>query len=316
MIISASRRTDIPAFYSEWFLNRLQAGYVYVRNPMNIHQISNISLSPSVVDCIVFWSKNPLPLLKRLDCLQQYCYYFQYTLNGYDRTIEPFIPSLDRRIETFVHLSTLIGADRVVWRYDPIFVNEHFDLQWHIECFSYIAALLQGHTRRCVISLVDVYPRILKNIAGLHISEPALSSVAILADKFSQIAASHDIELYTCAEEVDLSQFGIEHGHCIDGTLISQLVGIPLKTTKDKMQRDACGCVSSIDIGAYNTCLHGCAYCYANHNRTTVNNNQHKHDPMSPLLLGSVGPDDVVRERKVESLKDEQMDLFGNRPDK
>lgn len=310
MIISASRRTDIPAFFSKWFLRRIGEGFLCVRNPMNAHQVSRIDISPDVADAIVFWSKNPQPLLPHLEQLRQYTYYFQFTLNGYGWEIEKNIPSLNERIETFRTLSKLIGRERVIWRYDPIFLNERFSLSWHHECFSYIAEQLQGYTDRCVMSFVDLYPRIGKNIQGLDIAEPEAQLVYALADSFAKVAKARSLRLFTCAELIDLASYGIEHSHCIDAELISEFLGEKLNVQKDKMQRAVCGCVSSIDVGAYNTCRHGCAYCYANHSLTTVQKNKELHDPDSPLLIGNIGEGDIVTERKVKSLINKQGELF------
>lgn len=310
MILSASRRTDIPAFFSKWFLRRIEEGYVCVRNPMNAHQVSRIDISPNVVDGIVFWTKNPAPLFPDLDRLRDYTFYFQYTLNGYGWDIERNVASLEERIETFQALSAKIGKEKVIWRYDPIFINERFNLEWHKECFAYIAARLSGYTERGVISFVDLYPRISKNIQGLDISEPDAQLIYELAGAFSQIAKENAIRLFTCAELIDLSSYGIEHSHCIDAELLAEFLGAKLNVQKDKMQRAVCGCVSSIDIGAYNTCRHGCAYCYANHSLTTVQKNKELHDPDSPLLIGNIGEGDIVTERKVKSLITKQGGLF------
>jgi len=159
MILSVSRRTDIPAFYSEWFFNRLDDGYVLVRNPMNIHQVSRIRLSADVIDRIVFWSKNPQPIMIRLSKIEKYPFYFQFTLNAYGLDLEEKIPPISERINTFKRLAEMIGPDRVICRYDPIIVTDIYSVQFHIEQFEQLARALHSYTKRCTISFVDVYSR-------------------------------------------------------------------------------------------------------------------------------------------------------------
>ena len=165
MILSVSRRTDIPAFYSDWFFNRIREGFVYVRNPMNIHKISKIKLSPDVIDCIVFWSKNPCPMLSRLDELQPYMYYFQFTINPYDMKLEQNVPTKNGIIETFRVLSDKIGPERVIWRYDPIILTDSISMNYHVKYFEELAKRLQGYTYTCVISFLDLYKKTERNIS-------------------------------------------------------------------------------------------------------------------------------------------------------
>ena len=311
MIISASRRTDIPAFYSDWFFNRIKDGYVMVRNPMNHHQVSKIALSPDVVDCIVFWTKNPLPMLDRIDELKDYNYYFQFTLNSYAQDIEPSVPSKSKEvIGTFKKLSDKIGAERIVWRYDPIIINDKYPRQYHIDYFEKLAHSLEGKFNRCVISFVDYYKKNATNFRVNNISEPFTNDVLYIAERFSEIAQKNGFKIYSCAEKYDLENYGIQHGKCIDDGLIEQIIGSKLSVQKDKNQRAECGCVDSIDIGSYNTCLHGCKYCYANYSMNSVCNNSQRYDPHSPILCSSVSDDDKVTERKVTSLIDKQLDMF------
>ena len=160
MIISASRRTDIPNYYSEWFFNRIKEGYVLVRNPMNISQVSKISLSPDVVDGIVFWTKNPLPILDRLEELREYTYYFQFTLTPYGKDVEPNVPSKnDLIIPSFRKLSERIGKERVVWRYDPILFNDKYTMDYHVKYFKTLAAKLHAYTEKCIVSILDFYQK-------------------------------------------------------------------------------------------------------------------------------------------------------------
>lgn len=315
MIISASRRTDIPTYYSDWFLNRIKEQYVLVRNPMNIHQISKINLSPNVVDCIVFWTKNPEPMIDKLDKLKEYNFYFQFTLNSYGQDVEKNVPSKSKYlIETFKRLSTKIGAEKTIWRYDPIFLNRKYTLEYHIEYFEKLAKQLKDYTEKCTISFMDFYPKIKSNITSLEISEMSQTQQWNIAKQLSKIAFGYGLKMDTCCEGIDLSKLGIGHAKCIDGDLISRIIGSPLSVEKDKNQRLECGCVSSIDIGLYNTCRNRCKYCYANHSLATLQKNRQEYDTESPLLCSHVGPDDIISEREVRSLRDNQLNLFTNYP--
>lgn len=304
MILSVSRRTDVPAFYSDWFFNRVRDGFLYVRNPLNAHQISRINLSPEVVDCIVFWSKNPTPMLGRLDELDAYSYYFQYTITGYGTDIEPSLP--DKRevlIPTFRRLSEQIGKERVIWRYDPIALNERYSLEYHERAFRQISDSLAGYTERAVISFVDLYAKVQRNTAKQELRSPAQGEMLELAERLVQLAGERGLVVESCAEMIDLSSVGVEHGSCIDRRLIERLLGCRLEVGKDKNQRQECGCFESVEVGTYNTCKHGCLYCYANFNQALVTQGAGLYDPASPLLCGTVGDSDKITERKVKSLK-------------
>lgn len=301
MILSVSRRTDIPAFYSEWFFNRIKEGFVYVRNPMNIHQVSWIKLSPDVIDCIVFWSKNPRPMLNRLHELEGYMYYFQFTINPYDIGLEQNVPTKNGIIDTFKELASKIGPDRVIWRYDPIILTDNITLDYHIKYFEEIARRLQGYTKTCVISFLDLYKKTERNLRNSSARELAQSEMLKIATHISHIAHRYGITVQSCAEKIELDCIGIRHGHCIDSVLIEDLLGVKLVVSKDKNQRPECGCVQSIDIGEYNTCSHNCKYCYANFNGQKVQEKVRLHDPNSPLLIGNIKPDDKITERKIFS---------------
>lgn len=311
MIISVSRRTDIPSYYSTWFFNRLKEGYAYVRNPMNPHQISEISLSPDVVDGIVFWTKNPTPMLNSLDKLHNYTYYFQYTLTPYGDDVEKNIPSKNNIIiPTFRKLSSLIGKERVVWRYDPILLSDKYTLQYHMQCFCRLCDKLADYTEKCTISFLDLYKNMQRNITPLGIRPLSYGQAEELAGHFSEVAHEHGIYIDTCAENMELDKYGIKHASCIDQDRLERIGNYKLDIERDKNQRDACNCVSSIDLGAYNTCQNGCVYCYANFNQTLVNDCCKKHNPSSTLLYGEVGIDDIIRPRAMKSLRNDQISLF------
>jgi len=277
MIISASRRTDIPAFYSDWFLNRIKEGFVLVRNPMNFRQVSQVNLSPDVVDCIVFWTKNPQPMINRLSQLAGYNYYFQFTLTPYDNTIETNVPDKKCLIKTFQELSARIGRDKVIWRYDPILLTNKFDVKHHVKWFEFLANELNGHTKKCVVSFIDMYKKTERNLKGIDLVPMSEELMKEVAHHLSLISKRYNLQLEACCEDIDLTQYGIEPGKCIDDELISKIIGKKLDIKKDPNQRLSCGCVQSIDIGAYNTCQHRCLYCYANFNNALVDKNVRLH---------------------------------------
>ena len=310
MILSVSRRTDIPAFYGGWFFKRLQAGFVYVKNPMNPRQISRIDLSPEVVDCIVFWTKNPEPMLKYLDELSGYPFYFQFTLTGYGTDIEPGLGGQkEHLLSVFASLAQKIGRERVIWRYDPIIFTPKYTEAYHLYEFEKIAKALYGYTDKCVISFVDMYAKIKKNVRRLEFASPDPGRIAAFAGKLREIAESFRMEMASCAERIDLEKWGIAHNSCIDKALIEKLIGGNITAKKDKNQRGACQCVESIDIGGYNTCPHGCKYCYANFSEESVLKNCKKYDPDGPLLCNAVAAGDKVTQRKVWSLKENQWNI-------
>jgi DNA repair photolyase len=312
MIISASRRTDIPAYYSDWLLNRVKERYVYVRNPMNIHQVSKVSLDPDVVDCIVFWSKNPKPILAKLQFIKEYAYYFQFTLNPYDRDIESKLPHKKEIIDTFKRLSDIIGPQKVIWRYDPVLLNDKYNISYHIDKFYESAMRLRGYTEKVTFSFIDFYKKITENIKSIGITEITTDEKNIIADNFSQIAKENNFLIDTCTEDIDLSRYGIVHARCIDDRLIEKITGYNFIAEKDKTQRFECGCIGSIDIGEYNSCSNGCVYCYANYSKNIVAANAEKHNKFSPLLIGKITDKDILNERKVSTNKMLQKELFEN----
>jgi hypothetical protein len=310
MIVSASRRTDIPAYYSEWLLNRLREGYACVRNPFNPTQVARVSLAPDAVDGIVLWTKNPAPMLPRLGLLKPYPFYFQFTLTAYGNDVERNVPSKnDEIIPAFQELARSIGKERVIWRYDPIFLSGRYTPDYHAQAFGGIAKRLCGHTERCVVSFLDFYRNTRSNMQGLGLLPMDENDMRAFAGRLCEIAAKYGIALETCAEKIDLSEYGIRHGHCVDAALFGRLGGKTLDIARDKNQRKECGCAASVDIGAYNTCANGCLYCYANYNPALVSKNRAAHEPDSPLLFGNIGPEDIIKERPIRLCKEEQIGL-------
>ncbi|MCI8282641.1 MAG: DUF1848 domain-containing protein [Lachnospiraceae bacterium] len=308
MIISASRRTDIPNYYSQWFLNRIKEGFAYVRNPMNARQVSKIILTPEVVDCIVFWTKNPKPMISGLDRLKDFPYYFQFTLTGYGSDIEPHIPhKKNHMIPVFQTLSEKIGGEKVIWRYDPILFTNRYSPDYHRKAFSEIAGHLRGYTKKCVVSFVDLYRKNQKNLNALQLLSLSQKELMEFVSEIASIAAANNMDIASCAETMDLSPLGIRPNHCIDPDLIEQIIGCGIRRKKDTNQRSACGCLESIDIGTYHTCQNGCLYCYANDNPRRVLQKCGMYDPDSPILCDTITEYDKITERKVGSLKTERV---------
>ncbi len=285
MIISASRRTDIPAFYSRWFFNRLEQGFVMVRNPMNPLLVRKIDLHPDLIDGIVFWSKNPRPMMDRLEQLRPYHFYFLFTITPYGPDLERNLPTKDEIIDTFIELSKRIGKEKVIWRYDPILISDNIDDDFHRCHFDYIAGRLHSYTERCIISFLDMYKKCERNLKEFNIKTLNLDDMQRLAGILDVIAGQYNMEIATCSEEVDLQRMGIYHGKCIDDALFSRIRGRRLTLKKDPYQRKTCRCVESIDIGVYDSCPHSCAYCYANSHTRAVQRNVELYDPASPFLL-------------------------------
>ncbi len=307
MIVSVSRRTDIPAFYSEWFFNRLKEGYVYVVNPMNLRQVSKIKLNPETVDCFIFWTKDASPMLNRLDELKDYKYYFQYTVTPYGKEVEKGVLDKIKVIDTFKKLSTAIGKEKVVLRYDPILFSEKYNIEYHCRAFERLCTQLENYTEKCVISFIDLYKKTERNTKDLKIIQMELKDIENISERFSKIASKYGIVIETCSEGYDLTKFGIKKGKCIDDELISKIIGAKVKVKKDNTQRDVCGCVKSVDIGQYNTCRHHCLYCYANFNYKQVEENYKQHDKDYPLLVGKVREDAKITEREMKTIKGDKL---------
>lgn len=292
-IISASRRTDVPAFYSTWFNNRVQAGYCTVPNPFNSKQITRVSLKPEDVDVLAFWTRNPVPMMRYLPELDRrgYQYYFHYSLLGYPRSIDKFCPSMDQSICSFIKLAELVGPDRVIWRYDPIVLTSHTGVAYHLNRFEYIAGKLRGWTSRCVVSIADVYRKNSKRLAQIadvaRIRSPEKVQLDALLEGIADLAFVNGIKVTSCAEKkINLARYGISPGKCIDDSYLKDVFKLEMPAKKDPGQRKSCSCIVSKDIGMYDSCLFGCRYCYATGGYEKVLENFKRHDPRSPSLLG------------------------------
>lgn len=322
-IISASRKTDIPTYFSEWFLNRMEAGEFFVRNnPYNPHAVTHLTFAKEDIDCIVFWTKNPLPMMSKLDRLNSlgYNYYFQYTITNYGAQLEAGLPPKEKLRRAFIELSEKTNG-RVVWRYDPIVIDDNYTFADHLNGFKKIATELKGYTDRCVISFVDLYQFVEKSLTDLGINTLDVEGTRTkyarhftdFCKSVSEIAGENGMKVFTCAEDIVLSNVGIERGSCIDKDLIEKIVGYKIKAGKDKGQRSACLCAESVDIGKYDTCKNGCRYCYACRNKGDVDKNFAAYDPNSIMLCDKLTGEDVITEKRLQSLRvveDTQLTLF------
>ncbi|MBR1888915.1 MAG: DUF1848 domain-containing protein [Candidatus Methanomethylophilus sp.] len=290
MIISASRRTDIPAFHMDWMMNRLRAGYCLVRNPMVANVVYRIDLDPKNVDAIIFVTKNPAPVIPHLKEIASmgHLALFQVTITPYGRDIEPEVPFKADVADAFKAVSKKIGADRMIWRYDPIILNDRINVEYHRRKFELLCRELEGYTRRCTFSFLEMYGK-------LH-DRPELRSITFaemdaMAEMMVPIAERYGMKLSYCCAKHDLSRFGIEPRGCIDRQMMRSL-NIPFEEM-DSPLRDGCRCVKNIDIGSYDTCLHNCIYCYANR-RNKEQRRMKDYDPEGEMLYGSLSPEDTV----------------------
>lgn len=295
MIINTGARTDTVQYYSTWLLNRFEAGYVLARNPLFPSKVTRYELTPDKVDCVVFCSKNYAPILSRIDELTaRFHTYFHYTITAYGKDVEPGVPDIETSIDTLLALSEKVGARRVSWRYDPILLTQNYTLERHLETFERMARRLSGHVDRCIFSFVEMYQK-------LHFNMPelvplSLESMDALARGIGARAARHGLPIQTCGTNGDYRRYGIAPSGCMTLDILSRANGIEFRALKHRGMRPGCHCIESRDIGAYDTCLNGCRYCYANQSPAKARENYPRHDPDSPLLLGKLLPTDVIQQ--------------------
>ena len=288
MIIQTGNRTDIPAFYTQWFNNRLREGFVLARNPFNPVSVTRYRLDPSVVDLIVFCTKNPGPMLRQgdWDLLNKYHQYWFVTITPYGKDIEPNVPEKAAVMESFRSLSRIVGADCMCWRYDPILIDNTWTAERHIREFSAMCQKLEGSTHTCVISFIDLYEKVRRNYP----------------------------EAKTVPFETQMSSItGADCSGCMTQETFESAIGQNINLPPNPNNRKECSCYITNDIGQYNTCGHLCRYCYANADAGTVRRNMRMHDPKSPLLVGFPRgfprPEDRIRDARQESWIDPQMRL-------
>ncbi len=301
-------RTDIPAFYSEWFINRIKAGYVLVRNPYRPERITRFELDPEVVDCIAFCTKNPAPMLPRMDAIKDFGQYWFVTITPYGREIEPNVPDKEKVMEDFIRLSQIAGIDSVGWRYDPIFIYGRYTLEYHISAFEQMAKKLSGYTKVCVISFIDLYEKVKRNFPQVRSVSPYQR--AEIGKAFAEIGRRYGITVKACAEGEDLAKYGVDCSGCMTKETFEKAIGYRLHIPKKKSPRAECSCVLGTDIGAYDTCGHLCRYCYANSDRRNVMRNLSAHDPLSPLLVGQLGAGEKVHLAKQQSWIETQLSFL------
>lgn len=308
MILNTGSRTDIPAYYSDWFYNRVREGYVLARNPYNPSQITKYLLNPEVIDIMVFCTKNPQPMLDRLSLLDAFDTFWFVTITPYGKDIEPYVPPKDQVIAAFCQLSDLVGRKRMSWRYDPIFITDKYSVAYHIEQFRMMAKALSGYTDQCVVSFIDLYEKTKKNFSGVR-SVTAQEQEQLIA-AFSESARDNSLQIHLCCENAGLVRENVDADGCMSKDVLEKALGCRLDVPKKKAARSECSCLLGADIGAYNTCGHGCLYCYANYDRETVVRNMKLHNAASPLLIGEVSESDVVKQAEQKAWKNGQLELF------
>ena len=294
MILFASGRTDIPAFYSKWFINRVKAGFVDVRNPFNQNLVSRINFSD--VDLIMFCSKNPLPMIDKLKMLKVPVL-FHVTITPYSKDVEPNIPDKRLIIEGVKKLSLVLGIDNVVLRYDPIFLSDKYNVDYHIRAFDKLCKNLNGYVNKIIVSFMDEYKNVRINKDILKYRTFTREDYKKIGEAFSKSAMDNGMSVQTCFEYNDLTEYGFVKGECLSHELAYILTGKKFKSSNVRKEKK-CECVQMVDIGDYNSCMHMCKYCYANYDEKAVSSNFKLHDDNSSLLIGSVQSDDVIKVRK------------------
>ncbi len=293
MILNVSGRTDIVAFYTHWFMNRLKEGYVDVRNPFNKHLVSRIFFED--VDAILFCTKNPLPIVKHLKEINKPII-FQVTLTPYKKNIEPFVPDKSAIIAAIKEISQIIGIDNVYVRYDPIFLSDEYNLEYHKKAFAKMTSLLDGYVKHIIVSFIDDYKNVRKNMAILKYREFNDADYRFIGENFSHIAKEHNMTVQTCFEDHTLVEYGFIKGECLSREMAYELTGKKYPLWKARKERK-CACVQMVDIGDYNCCKHFCKYCYANFDEVSVQKNFSHHDDNSSLLIGNITEDDIIKRR-------------------
>ena len=307
MILQTGMRTDIPAFYSEWFMNRIKEGYVLVRNPYYPEQVTSYEINTNVVDLIAFCTKDPIPMMKYIEKLKAYGQYWFVTITPYGKDLEPNVPDKNIVIKCFRELSGIIGINSMGWRYDPVITNEKYSVEYHIYAFEKIASRLSGCTKTCIISFVDLYEKVRRNAP--QIRSVTAKEQMILAKSFAETGRKYGITVKGCHENPSLAEYGIDMSGCLNRSVYEKALGISLDMPNKRSQRD-CSCFFGTDIGAYNSCGHLCRYCYANADADSVRKNIARHDPDSPFLIGGSLPNDIITNAKQYSYADDQLSFF------
>lgn len=302
MIINTGGRTDTVQYYTEWLLNRFAEGYVLSRNPLFPNKVARYELTPDKVDCVVFCSKNYAPILPRLhEITDRFHTYFHYTITAYGKDIEPGVPDIDKSIDTLIKLSALVGKQRVSWRYDPVLLTKDYTVKRHLETFERMASALAPYIDRCIFSFVEMYKKLEVNMP--EIIPLSGQDIDTLAQGLGSIAEKYGIYIQTCGTNGDFTHYGIHASGCTTLDILGEANGIMFRSLKHKGMRQGCHCIESRDIGAYDTCMNGCKYCYANKNPHKAFENYQYHDKTSPLLLGTINPDDTITQSAQKSFQ-------------
>lgn len=300
MIINTGGRTDTVNYYSDWLLKRFEEGYVYSRNPLFPNRITKYMLDPAVVDCVVFCSKNYRPILSRLHWItDRFNVFCHYTITAYGKDIETNVPNIDESIATLVELSGKVGKKCMAWRYDPVFLTETYTIAKHLETFDYMASQITPYVSFCIFSFVEMYKQL-----GVYMPELiplTVTDKSVLAEGMGHIAARYGLRLQTCGTLENYERYGIYVSGCMTTTNLGEALGCRFKKMAHKGTRIGCQCMPTHDIGAYNTCLNGCKYCYANKKPELAIENNKLHDPASPLLIGHIGSTDIIQEGRQKS---------------
>lgn len=308
MILQTGLRTDIPAFYAKWLANRIQSGFVCVRNPYNPAAVTRYVISPEVVDLIGFCTKNPTPMFPYLELLKPCGQYWFVTITPYGKDIEPNVPNKKTVMDSFRKLSDIVGIDSIAWRYDPILITEYYSMERHISYFEKMSSYLSGFTNTCVISFIDVYKKVKNNFP--EVRAVSLSDCMTIGKAFAEIGNKYGIKIKSCAEGNDLASCGVDCSGCMTVETFETALHRRLNVPKKKSVRSECACYLGNDIGAYNTCGHLCRYCYANINAAAVRQNFKRHNPNSPFLIGNSQPGDKIYEATQKSWIDNQITLL------
>lgn len=293
MIINTGGRTDTVQYYTDWLLRRFSEGYVLSRNPLFPNKVTRYELNPDKVDCVVFCSKNYKPILPRLhEITDRFNTYFHYTITAYGKDVEPGVPCIEESIKTLIELSKVVGKQRIAWRYDPVLLTKKYTIQRHMEIFEQMARLLSPYIDRCIFSFVEMYKKLEVNMPELILL--CEQDRDTLAQGLGTIAGNYGITIQTCGTNGDYTRYGIQSSGCMTLDILGKANKITFKNLKHRGTRQGCHCIESRDVGAYDTCLNGCKYCYANKNPRKAFENYRYHDPASPLLLGHVKSGDTI----------------------
>lgn len=300
MIVNVGGRTDIVNYYSEWLMNRIKEGFAYSRNPLFPNNVSKISLNPKDVDCLMFCSKNYKPMLKYMkEINEKYRIICHYTITAYDRDVEPYVPSIDESIKTLIELSKIVGKEKILWRYDPILLTKKYTVEKHLETFEYMAKQIAPYVQRAIFSFVEMYKKLDYNMPEI-IPFKEEYKIKIL-EGIGKISKKYNLYIQTCGTDENYEQYGIHVSGCTTPEILEQANNVKYKNVKAKPMRKGCHCIPSIDIGAYDTCLNGCKYCYANKRPELARENVKLHDKNSPLLLENIKETDKITEAKQDS---------------